>query len=178
MSDKITLDAAVLRDTAKRLNDVGLDLVEAMNSLNRANRHTGWRCPERNTVNNKLSDIDRNLHTAARAVAGLANALNSGASRYEAWENTASQRESEMNAQLTKNWSFLAKVWSGAQGIASRIGGAFSSINLPTISLPKPAGLPHVNLTETFSSLDPLPGLSTGQTNSVRNFVASVTGQK
>jgi hypothetical protein len=141
-ADRITFDSSYMREYAKNNVERALTLLnEAQASLKRANRHSGWLCGERERVNSELAGISSRLERAITACGNLSSALNKGASRFEALENSSASAENSIWNKLRENWLVKAAAWvAGVGGGALKdIGGAIKNLFVqPVPPSPRP----------------------------------------
>ncbi|MDR1472246.1 MAG: hypothetical protein LBS75_06960 [Synergistaceae bacterium] len=111
--DIIRFDSEYMRSYAKDTVVKAANLVsEAVESLRRAKRHSGWNCPERDGINEGILRTEREIEAFNMDITGLSRALTKGADMFDEWERETSARESEMYAQLKRTWGFEATVWN------------------------------------------------------------------
>lgn len=169
MANEITLDSAFLREYAKRLKQAEQALGEARADLQRANRQTGWSCPERHEIFGQLSDLSRKTAQAAASISAIAVALEGGAGQFDAWEGKAKQYEAQMSGKLRKKWSFVGKVY--AAETRPRMSPGLNSLGNPNAPQPVASRTESVNL-----PVQPVPAVPIsspvqvgGRQNSVMN---------
>ena len=120
----ITFESEYMRECAKNAENAKRLVEEARTSLKRANRHDGWRCPERSTINNSLSDLSTRIDRIIKGLNETASALTKGAGQFSDLESRAQNEEIRVYNQLKKTWAFEATKWDGSQ------------TTLPTTSIP------------------------------------------
>ena len=121
----VTLDSGYLRELTQLIQASENQLAEAKRALSRAERQTGWNCPERHEINARLSELSRRLGDLSARLDAVAGALRQGTAEHDAWEQKALQRKNALAASLQKNLGFPA---------AAKNGGAYT---LPTSPVPK-----------------------------------------
>ena len=112
-ADKITFESEYMREYAKTAETAQRLVDEALASLKKANRHEGWRCPERQPINTSLSDISTRLGRANTCLKTTSSTLEKGAGQFADLETRAVKVESSVYNQLKKNWAFEANKWGG-----------------------------------------------------------------
>ncbi|GHS95041.1 hypothetical protein AGMMS50276_09260 [Synergistales bacterium] len=116
----IRFDPDYMRDQAKNITNAQKLVDEALGSLRNANRNSGWRCRERDTVRNNLDDIKKMSSNISTNLQSLSGVVAKGAGTFEAWENRTKTQESSASAKLKKEWGFEATTW-GPNGTMCRL---------------------------------------------------------
>jgi len=110
----ITFESEYMRECAKNVENAQKLVDEARASLKRANRHDGWRCPERQPINNSLNDLSTRLDRISKGLNETSSALTKGAGQFSDLETRAQKEENNMYNQLKNKWAFEAAKWNGS----------------------------------------------------------------
>ena len=162
----ITFESEYMKEYVKKVENAKRLVDEARTSLKKANRHDGWRCPERHSINNSLNDISTRIDRISKGLIDTSSALTKGAGQFSDLESRTQSEESKIYNQLKKNWAFEALKW-----IIGVIGGAIGVVKetigglLPVTPVP-PSPNPGAIVTPSSGSIPYTgPGGQTGDTS-------------
>jgi hypothetical protein len=109
MTDVIKLEAECLTELAKKLQAVRSALQEAIPKLKKARMGSGWFTSSRETINNDIDAITREITSRGDDMQKLAGVLLQGAAIYTGWENNLRTSEGQLSSTLSKVWAFEAE---------------------------------------------------------------------
>ncbi|MDR1472250.1 MAG: hypothetical protein LBS75_06980 [Synergistaceae bacterium] len=135
----ISFDADYMRGYSKKNIASAQKLIEeAIGELRSASVNSGWSCPERDEINNRLrSDIAKKLYKIKdTALVGLSSALVEGAAKFDEWESRGTRQEEDFFSRLKKMWGFEAKAWSPSNQKSAVESGKRDSVTIPAYPVP------------------------------------------
>jgi hypothetical protein len=145
-ADVITFDSDYMQEYAKTVADAQKLVDEARASLKKANRHDGWRCSERHSVNESLSDLSSKLDKISIGLKETSSTLVKGARQFSDLETRAAKEENSLSGQLKKNWGFEALKWIAGVigGIGQKVGDFLNGLLPVTQVPPSPSPTPVI----------------------------------
>ena len=141
---KITFDSDYMREIARNTENAQRLIDEARATLRRANRHNGWRCEERQQINNSLGELSTWLDRVSNGVRETSLVLVKGAELFADLESRSQQEESNVTRQVRKNWLFGAIDW--VAGVATNAITHAINTFLPVTMIPTYSGPPVITL--------------------------------
>ena len=105
MTDVIKLEAECLTELAKKLESARSALQAALPKLKTARMSTGWFTSARDSINNDIDTITREITNRGGDLQGLSGVLLQGATTYARWENSVKGDESRWSSALSKVWA-------------------------------------------------------------------------
>jgi uncharacterized protein YukE len=160
VADIINYETDFMKNYAKKIKQAADLINEAYKSLQHAFNHSTWRCPERVHIASEVAETKDGVSKMRDALRNLADALDKGADRFEAWDRALSARNIELAAPLLDYWGFESDVWepgpaaaTGGSSSTQTVGGSVSwpsqsaaggssgsagsgTLKLPTINIP------------------------------------------
>jgi hypothetical protein len=157
-SSIVTFDSDYIRERAKIVAEAKKLLDDARASLRKAHRHDGWNCKERDAINDSVNDLSSKVDKIGAGLEQLSSKLSGGADRFAELERRAVSQESELSANLLKEYGFEGQNWTpGGNGQES---GEVVTNPLPPIGLfpkPKPIFPPPMHIFPIPLPVLPIP---------------------
>jgi hypothetical protein len=107
----VTFESEYMRERAKIVAEAKRLVDDARASLKKAHRHDGWRCKERETINDSLNEVSSKVDKIGAGLEQLSSGLNGGADRFAELEERAANQENALSADMLKGYSFEGKPW-------------------------------------------------------------------